>query len=596
MNRKPAWQLSVHDNAMNVVDHINNDIPGSLKYYNEEFHQFCGKGSATFKFTVDKYTNGRLNERISNLTSEAYISFYEDGVDYVFNVMTRKETNTTIELECTSTNLELLNEKTLAYEATEALTFLEYVGNMNLFSFTRIELGVCQVRDRKLKLKFESEEDTCLARIIKLVEAFDGELEIITRLTPGGQIDRYILNVYKSRAIAGDREEGLGRVRTDIRLQMGRDVVSVVKKEDKTKLFSGIRMRNKDGAYITQPKAKEVKAADGVHTEIFCTRNSHTIYAPISAKLYPSVNKRDNCDNWIIRDVKTEFTTADEAWAYGVRMLKQYMYPVTTWEIDLNSAVVLQRYDIRIGDVIFITDEHFAGGLLIRARITEMIRCSTDPSKTKLVLSNVVATRPSNNTTLMATMSRMIAEAQTFKMNVKTTGPTMFREVSDSCEFIPTLLKGNSEVNEAEFIYYIDNKLAGTGPKFKVSKTNIGTSGVVLVTIQAIYQGSIVEFQDITVSTVNDGVSPVMTVVYSSNGDTFKNNVIETILTAKLFRDDTEIDTKGEAFNYIWTKTLANGVVDEAWGQRPESKKKSVSVTNIDVKDRSTFTVAIETK
>lgn len=87
-----------------------------------------------------------------------------------------------------------------------------------------------------------------------------------------------------------------------------------------------------------------------------------------------------------------------------------------------------------------------------------------------------------------------------------------------------------------------------------------------------------------------------MTVVHSSNGDTFKNNVIETILTAKLFRDDTEIDTKGEAFNYIWTKTLANGVVDEAWGQRPESNKKSVSVTNIDVKDRSTFTVAIETK
>ena len=40
MNVKPAWQLAVHDNAMNIVDHINNDVPGSLKYYDEEFHQY----------------------------------------------------------------------------------------------------------------------------------------------------------------------------------------------------------------------------------------------------------------------------------------------------------------------------------------------------------------------------------------------------------------------------------------------------------------------------------------------------------------------------------------------------------------------------
>ena len=92
MRLKPAWQLAVHDNAMNIVDHINNDVPGSLKYYNDEFHQYCGKGSATFRFTVDKFLNGKLNERANNLSSECYISFHEDGKDYVFNVMSRKET------------------------------------------------------------------------------------------------------------------------------------------------------------------------------------------------------------------------------------------------------------------------------------------------------------------------------------------------------------------------------------------------------------------------------------------------------------------------------------------------------------------------
>jgi hypothetical protein len=595
MSLKDSWQLTVHDNVMNVIDHINNDVPGSIKYYNEEFHQYCGKGSATFNFTVDKYNNGILNPRVNNLTADAHISFFEDDTDYVFTILTRKETDYTIEFECATSNLELLNEKINAYEAKEAHSFFEYVDIMGLFRYSKIEVGVCQIKDKKLKLKFESDEDTCLARIIKLVSQFDGELDIITKLTPGGQIDKYVINVYKPRLISDDREPGLGKIRTDIRLQMGRDVVSVSKKEDKSKLFSAIRMRNKDGNYIKQPKAKSIKGPDG-KVEIYCTRNAHTLYAPISAKLYPSVNKRDNCDDWIVRDIKTELTTPEEAWAYGVRMLKTYMYPITTWEIELNSAMVLYRYDIKIGDIIFLTDENFAGGLLIRARVIELVRCSTDLSKTKVILSNVIATRPSSNSSLEAAMNRMIAEAQPFKMNVKTTGPVLFREVDDRCDLIPALYKGTSEVDDPEFVFYIDGNISGSGSRFTISRNNIGTNGTAVVTVQAWYKGIIVETQDITFSTVNDGISPILTVVESSNGSVFKNGVIETVLTAKLFRDDTEIDKKGLGFGYSWTKTLSTGVVDEEWGRRPEAKTKSISVTHIDVDNRATFSVNILSK
>lgn len=595
MRLKPAWQLAVHDNAMNIVDHINNDVPGSLKYYNDEFHQYCGKGSATFRFTVDKFLNGKLNERINNLTSECYISFHEDGNDYVFNVMSRKETDHTIELDCVSTNLELLNEKTLSYESKEAKTFRQYAEDMALFRYTRIELGICQVDGLKRTLKFESEDDTCLARILKLVQAFDGEMEIITKMTPRGQIDKYILNVYKSRDNSSDREPGLGRVRTDIRLQMGRDVVSVTKKEDKTNLFSAIRIRGKDGAYITQPKAKIIKAADGVHNEIYCTRNSHTIYAPISARLYPSVNKRDNCDPWIVRDIKTEHTTPEEAWAYGVRMLKQHMYPVTTWEIQINSAAVLQRHDINIGDVIFMTDENFVGGLLIRARVVEMVRSSTNPSATKIVLSNIITIRPTNNATLMSAMSRMIAESQNFKMTVKTTGSVMFRELNETCDLIPTLFRGKEEILDVEYTYYIDGNLAGSGDRFTVSKSNIGTKGTAIVSIHAWYQGKMVEFQDISFATVNDGKSPILVTVDSTNGTAFKNGVINTTVTAKLFRDDEEIDKQGLAFFYHWTKYLKDGSIDTTWSKpRGQSEsKKSFVVTNIDVEEKATYTVEI---
>lgn len=596
MIKKPAWQLAVHDNRMNIVDHINNDVPKSIKYYNEEFHEYCGKGASTFNFTIDKFVNGKLNPRINKLTSDAHISFRDDGKDYVFNIISRKETDTTIEFECNSMSLELLNERIAAYEAKEAYTFLQYAHIMNLFNHTRLELGRCDVKYTKLKLKFDSDEDTCLARIRKLVEAFDGEMEILTYLLPTGQIDKYVLNVYKSRALSKDREDGLGRVRTDIRLEMGRDVASVVKKEEKANLFNAIRVRDKDGNYIKQPKAREIKAADGVHNEIYCTRNATTVFAPLSMRLYPSVNKREACDHWIVRDVKTEFTDYKQAWAYCVKMLKNYMYPVTTWEIELNSAVVLQRHDIKIGDIIFLTDENFAGGLLIRARVVEMVRCSTDISRTKITLSNVVATKPSNNTTLSNIMSQLVADAQPFKMNVKVTGPTMFRELTDTCDVIPTLYKGTTEFTSVDYTYLIDGNVAGSGDRFTVSKANIGTSGRALITVQALVKGEVVEFQDITFSTVNDGISPILTVVESSNGDTFKNNIIDTKITARLYRNDEEIDVSGEAFSYNWIKVNSDGITDVEWGKKEISHKKSFTITNDDVLKRATFRVTVESK
>ena len=596
MSVKNAWQLAIHDNNMNIVDYINNDVPQSIKYYNEEFHEYCGKGASTFNFTIDKFINGKLNPRINKLTSDAHISFRDNDRDYVFNIMERTETDTTITFDCNSMTLELLNERVNAYEAKEEHTFYEYLKIMKLLEFNCLELGICQVKDTKLKLKFDSDEDTCLGRIRKLVESFDCEMEILTYLLPSGQIDKYLLNVYKSRDISNDREAGLGRVRTDIRLDVGRDIQSVVKKEDKTSLFNAIRVRNKDGNYITYPKAREIKAADGIHNEIYCTRNSHTLYAPLSVNLYPSVNKRESCDRWIVRDIKTEFTDYKQAWPYCVKMLKRYMYPITTWEIELNSAVVLQRYDIRIGDIIFLTDENFAGGLLIRARVIEMVRCSTDVSKTRIILSNVIATRPSNNTTLSNIMAQLVADAQPFKMTVKVTGPTMFRELNDTCDVIPTLYKGTSEFTSVDYVYLIDGNVAGSGDKFTVSKGNIGTTGQALITIQALVKGEVVEFQDITFSTVNDGVSPILTVVESSNGDTFKNNIIDTTLTARLYRNDEEIDVLGKAFTYHWIKVNSDGTIDEEWGKKEISNKKSFTITNDDVLKRATFRVTIESK
>lgn len=88
----------------------------------------------------------------------------------------------------------------------------------------------------------------------------------------------------------------------------------------------------------------------------------------------------------------------------------------------------------------------------------------------------------------------------------------------------------------------------------------------------------------------DDGKSPILLVIRSSNGNMFKNNNISSILTATLWQDDKEIDIDGTAFVYIWSKIDGDGNIDEAWNITHSNSQKSITITNQDVYRRSTFT------
>ena len=88
----------------------------------------------------------------------------------------------------------------------------------------------------------------------------------------------------------------------------------------------------------------------------------------------------------------------------------------------------------------------------------------------------------------------------------------------------------------------------------------------------------------------DDGKSPVLLVIRSSNGNVFKNSNISSILTTTLWQDDKEIDIDGTAFVYIWSKIDGDGNIDEAWNITHSNSQKSITITNRDVYRRSTFT------
>jgi hypothetical protein len=82
-------------------------------------------------------------------------------------------------------------------------------------------------------------------------------------------------------------------------------------------------------------------------------------------------------------------------------------------------------------------------------------------------------------------------------------------------------------------------------------------------------------------------------VIESNAGNIFKNNIINTTLTARLWRGEDEIDTQGSAFAYIWTKTDDDGNPDETWNIQHTVSQKSIRITKDDVFRRAVFSCSV---
>ena len=91
-----------------------------------------------------------------------------------------------------------------------------------------------------------------------------------------------------------------------------------------------------------------------------------------------------------------------------------------------------------------------------------------------------------------------------------------------------------------------------------------------------------------------DGISPINLVVESSNGYQFKNNIINTTFTAKLYQDNKEIDKDGTQYAYVWSKVNSDGTVDTDWNLAHQTSQKSITITNRDIWQRATFNCAAE--
>lgn len=96
--------------------------------------------------------------------------------------------------------------------------------------------------------------------------------------------------------------------------------------------------------------------------------------------------------------------------------------------------------------------------------------------------------------------------------------------------------------------------------------------------------------------TFTDLSDPIQCTIVSSGGDTFVNGNGSTILTARLFRAGSEIDTTSPySYTYKWYKYDKNATLVAGWGGSTDYKTgKTLNVGSSDVDVKSTFRVEVE--
>ena len=232
--------LTIHNNNLQKVAYIDNEKQTTLNFFNDKWTRSLESGTSVFEFSVFKKkikSDTLVEKAYKHLNERSFVSFRYKKKSYLFNVMKIEEDEHIIRCYCENLSLELLLEYQGAYKATKPMTFKEYLDEWGTLGLSKVRLGINQIKDAKKTLEWEGQE-TALARLISLARNFDAEIEFETKLQADSQLDEFVLNVYKAH---DDKNQGVGRKRSDIVIKYGKNIKSIKRSIDKTKIYNAVK-------------------------------------------------------------------------------------------------------------------------------------------------------------------------------------------------------------------------------------------------------------------------------------------------------------------------------------------------------------------
>lgn len=490
-------QIWIHDKNMRKVCALNNNIPGMLPYSNSQWHTYLEYSTSTFDFTIPKIVNGKLHDDVAYINDQMYVSFYYDNTYHVFYVSQLVENDDSFQVTCNNTNLELAMESSRPLTSSNGAKSLEwYLQNLDLLGFAGLEIGINEISDKTRSITFDSQNGTKLEQLHSLMNQFDAEFIFRTELKRDGTLKRFIIDIYQQ---PDEKHHGIGKVRGDVILYYQNGLKGVQVASDKTQLFN-LGYFTGEGVDLSSVEIEE-KNQDG-EIEFYSKKGSPMLYAPISARLYPSALGNTGLDNWTRKDFQTEYKSVDALKGYALRTIKQYAYPLLTYTVDIQSSFIENYKDINLGDTVRIINNNFRGGLALEARVSEMVISFDMPLNNSVVFSNFKKLENKPSDSLQQRIDEIAARALPYRVEITTTNGTVFKNGIGRSTVRPVLKQGDRTVN-ATWRFVIDGAIKYVGMTYDMVASQI--TQPTALTVSAWVDNKEVASEEVTFLNVSDG-------------------------------------------------------------------------------------------
>lgn len=506
--------INVLNGSLKKVAILSNELPNAPSYYNDEFHDYLEQGATTFSFTVAKVINNQLQDYTQFLSDQSYFSFRKNGRDYLMTPSSEQsvhETSTEISFFCVSLDRELINEQANSLANTASHNIQWYFDRMGLISRTKITIGINEVSNLTRVINYDAQESK-LSRLISVINNFNAEFDFVTTLNNDGSLGTVVLNIYKEND--GQNIQGVGTKRDDVRLTFGKNIEDVEVDVSDDGFFNAAYMTGADG-FSWKNYDFSYKNSDGVE-EFYKRKGSEIAYAPLSAKMFPSQLKTDKGDIWTNSDRTTEYKNANDMWGYIVSQFKQYAYKQITYTVTPSSTLVNQLIGdgrpLQKGDTVIIQDDNYMDidgnvGLILSARVSEIITSDTNPANNKIVFSNYKKLKSEASSDIKAVVSQLVNDATPYFADIATSNGVQFKNGTGSTTLSAHIYKGSATTEATADSYEWSKDGTVVAPTQTITVDASGVADKAVYSFKATVAGKVVASQSVTITNVNDGTN-----------------------------------------------------------------------------------------
>ena len=490
-------QIWIHDKNMRKVCALNNNVPGMLPYSNSQWHTYLEYSTSTFDFTIPKIVNGELHDDVKYINDQMYVSFFYDDTYHVFYVSQLVENDDSFQATCNNTNLEFAMESAQSRKSDKPQNIAWYLKELELLGNAGLEIGINEIADKTRTITFDSQSGTKLEQLHSLMNQFDAEFIFRTELNRDGTLKKFVIDIYQQ---PDENHHGIGKVRGDVILFYQNGLKGVQVASDKTQLFNAGYFVGQEGTNLESVEFEEKNERGQV--EFYSKKGSPMIYAPLSMEKYPSTLKDSDTDRWTRKDFETEYKDVNALKGYAISTIKKYAYPLLTYTVDIQSSFIENYKDINLGDTVKIINNNFRGGLVLEARVSEMVISFDMPLNNSVVFTNFrkLDNKPSGS--LQQRIDEIVSKSLPYRVEITTTNGTAFKNGVGRSTVRPVLKQGDKTVN-ATWRFVIDGTIKYVGMTYDMVASQI--TQPTALTVSAWVDNKEVASEEVTFLNVSDG-------------------------------------------------------------------------------------------